>query len=183
MNIRNNFRLIGHLGADPEVKQTKNGRSYCNFSICVNKRYKDKDSGETRTISSWFYPTIWGKKAETFASITSKGIQIAIDGELSSRQVVDDQSGKKYHVVDQTVDNFEILTSKRSQNNSSQEDYQETQMDTSPSQSSQSKSQAKSSSPVISEDEGVEDSIDFNLDEEDNSFEAAIDDDDSDIPF
>ena len=35
--------LIGRLGADPEVKKTKNGDSFCNLSLATNKKIKDNE--------------------------------------------------------------------------------------------------------------------------------------------
>ena len=33
--------LICRLGADPEVKQTKNGDNFANLSLATNKKFKD----------------------------------------------------------------------------------------------------------------------------------------------
>ena len=38
----NKVMLIGRLGADPEIKQTKKGESFANLSLATNKKYKDK---------------------------------------------------------------------------------------------------------------------------------------------
>lgn len=35
--------LIGHLGADPELKHTQSGAAVCNFSVATSERWKDKD--------------------------------------------------------------------------------------------------------------------------------------------
>ena len=37
----NKVMLIGRLGADPEVKKTKNGDSFANLSLATNKKVKD----------------------------------------------------------------------------------------------------------------------------------------------
>ena len=39
----NKVMLIGRLGADPEVKQTKNGDNFANLSLATNKKFKDKE--------------------------------------------------------------------------------------------------------------------------------------------
>ena len=39
----NKVMLIGRLGADPEVKKTKNGDSFCNLSLATNKKIKDNE--------------------------------------------------------------------------------------------------------------------------------------------
>ena len=39
----NKVILIGRLGADPEVKQTKNGDNFANLSLATNKKIKDNE--------------------------------------------------------------------------------------------------------------------------------------------
>ena len=40
----NKVMLIGRLGADPEIKQTKKGESFANLSLTTNKKYKTEGS-------------------------------------------------------------------------------------------------------------------------------------------
>ena len=35
--------LVGRLGADPEIKQTKSGDKFANLSLATNKKFKTKD--------------------------------------------------------------------------------------------------------------------------------------------
>ncbi len=37
MRINNHVTLIGNLGADPEVKEVKNGRRMARFSLATNE--------------------------------------------------------------------------------------------------------------------------------------------------
>ena len=46
----NKVMLIGRLGADPEVKKTKNGDSFANLSLATNKKFKDS---EKTTLDLW----------------------------------------------------------------------------------------------------------------------------------
>lgn len=162
MSIRKNFTLVGHLGRDPEVETTKNGRTYCRFSICVNTRYKDKNTGETVKVSEWFYPVIWGKQAETFARLGGKGALVAVSGTPTANSVEDPQSGKKYQTPGFSVQNFEIL--KYADENSGGGGNHEVKKET---------KKAKKE---------VEEEIDYSLDGEE-SFEDALDFDSDDIPF
>ena len=180
MNPRKSFRFIGNLGADPELSTTKSGRSYCRFSICINTRYKDKDSGENKKISEWFYPVIWGKRAETFVKIAKKGTLVALEGDPTANSVEDSASGKKYQTPGFSVNNFEILSYKNSDENreDSSSPQQSSDTDSSPSESS------SSGGRMIQDSEESGDNVDYNLDgDEDNSFEAALGDSDDEIPF
>ena len=43
----NKVILIGNLTKDPEMRQTTNGTNVCTLSLAVNRRVKDKTTGET----------------------------------------------------------------------------------------------------------------------------------------
>ena len=108
MSARNQVTLIGNVGKDPELKTTGTGTSYCNLSIAVNKRYKDNDSGETKTITNWFPFTLWGKKAETLSKYIKKGSTIAVSGELVTRKRKVGE--EEISVMEIKVDEVEILS-------------------------------------------------------------------------
>ena len=42
----NKVILIGNLTKDPEMRQTTNGTNVCTLSLAVNRRFKDKTTGE-----------------------------------------------------------------------------------------------------------------------------------------
>ena len=44
----NKVILVGNLGADPEIRQTKDGRPIANLSIATGESWKDKNTGERR---------------------------------------------------------------------------------------------------------------------------------------
>lgn len=108
MGARNSLTLIGNVGKDPELNTSKNGNSYCNLSIAVNKRYKDED-GQTKTVTNWFPFTLWGKKAETLSKYIKKGSTIAVSGELvTKKRKVGDED--EITVIEIKVDEVEILS-------------------------------------------------------------------------
>ena len=43
----NKVMLVGRLGADPEIKQTKSGDKFANLSLATNKKFKTKDGSMT----------------------------------------------------------------------------------------------------------------------------------------
>ena len=43
--IQNRVKLIGHLGADPEIRTLESGRKVANFRIATNSSYTN-DKGE-----------------------------------------------------------------------------------------------------------------------------------------
>lgn len=53
----------------------------CTVNLATNSRYKNK-SGKVVTDTDWHKITLWGKRAELFASMAKKGSKIAVQGPL-----------------------------------------------------------------------------------------------------
>jgi len=49
----NRVQLIGHLGADPEMRQTQDGRPIARMRIATSDRWRDKETGERRERTEW----------------------------------------------------------------------------------------------------------------------------------
>ena len=77
----NKVILIGHLGADPEVRYTANGSAVARLRLATTESYVDK-SGNRQEITEWHTVTAWGKLAETCGQYLAKGKQIYIEGRL-----------------------------------------------------------------------------------------------------
>lgn len=71
--------LLGNVGIDPEVRDTKGGK-VCRFTLATSK--KDKN-GEQKT--SWHTIICFGKLAEICGKYVSKGSQVMVDGEINYR--------------------------------------------------------------------------------------------------
>ena len=86
----NSINLIGRLTANPELKYSKTGKPFCNFSIAVNY---NKD--ETDFINCSTFDII----AENVAKYTSKGRNLGVSGTLRQGKYVKDNKEYKYHYV------------------------------------------------------------------------------------
>lgn len=64
--------LIGRMTADPELKQTANGKSVIRFTLAVKRSYGDK--------TDFIRCEAWNKTAETMAKFLKKGDPVAITG-------------------------------------------------------------------------------------------------------
>jgi single-strand DNA-binding protein len=85
----NKVMLIGRLGADPEIKQTKKGESFANLSLATNKKYKTKD-GEWQEKTTWHKIVVWDPKlADNMQKYAKSGTQLFVEGELETRQFKD----------------------------------------------------------------------------------------------
>ncbi|MFA6261658.1 MAG: single-stranded DNA-binding protein [Bacteroidia bacterium] len=94
-NLRNNVRLIGHLGQNPDVKSMNSGKKLAKCSIATSERYKN-ESGERVTETQWHNLVAWGKSAELFEKYLKKGSEVAIEGKLNSRSYTDKEGNKRY---------------------------------------------------------------------------------------
>lgn len=88
----NKVILIGHLTADPELKQTQSGVSVCSFSIGVSRKYS-KDGQQT---SDFINIVAWRTTAEFIARYFRKGNAICICGSLQTRSYTDHTGVKRY---------------------------------------------------------------------------------------
>ncbi len=94
-NLRNSVRLIGHLGQNPEIKTTVNGKKVANFSLATNETYTNAE-GKKVSEAMWHLIVAWGKQAEFSEKYLEKGKEVAIEGKLSVRDYVDKNGNKKY---------------------------------------------------------------------------------------
>ena len=76
-NLRNNVRLIGNLGMNPDVKELNGGKKLAKFSIATSETYKGED-GEKVTETQWHNLIAWGKQAEIVEKYLKKGNEVAI---------------------------------------------------------------------------------------------------------
>ena len=89
----NKVILIGHMTADPELKQTPSGVSVCSFSIGVSRRYTK--AGE-QAQSDFINIVAWRQTAEFIARYFRKGTAICICGSLQTRTWTDNNGNKRY---------------------------------------------------------------------------------------
>lgn len=94
-NLRNSVQLIGHLGADPEVKKIDNGTAVAKIRLATTDSYKT-NNGEWKEETQWHMVTAWDTLAERAAKQLSKGSYVLIQGKLINRSYEDAQGVKKY---------------------------------------------------------------------------------------
>lgn len=90
----NKVILVGHLGNDPELRQTASGRSLCKFRMATSRRWRDQQ-GQTQEDTCWHSVVTWGKSAEVCASYLRKGRQVYVEGRLSTRSYDDTQGVRR----------------------------------------------------------------------------------------
>jgi len=97
----NKVILIGRLGADPEIKQTKKGEKFCNLSLATNKKFKDKE-GNWAEKTTWHKIVVFDPRlAENMEKYAKSGSQLYVEGELETRQYKD--SNDQNRIVTEVV--------------------------------------------------------------------------------
>jgi single-strand DNA-binding protein len=109
--IKNNVRLIGHLGMNPEVKTMDSGRKLAKMSIATNESYKNS-SGEKVTETQWHNLIAWGKTAEFAEKYLRKGAEVAVEGKLLNRNYTDKEGNKRY-ITEVQINELLIIDGKK----------------------------------------------------------------------
>ncbi len=89
----NKVILIGHLTADPELKQTPSGVSVTSFSIGVARRFTR--AGE-QAQSDFINIVAWRTTAEFITKYFRKGSAICICGSIQTRSWTANDGSKRY---------------------------------------------------------------------------------------
>jgi single-strand DNA-binding protein len=90
----NKVILVGNLGADPEVRQTQDGRPIVNLRLATSENWRDKATGERREKTEWHRVVIFNENlARVAEQYLKKGSKVYIEGQLQTRKW-QDQSGQ-----------------------------------------------------------------------------------------
>lgn len=99
----NQVVLMGNLTRDPELRNTPNGQSVCNFSLALNRSYKSAD-GDWQEATDYIDVVAWGALGERVAQYLTKGRPCLVNGRLQSRSWEQDGTKRsKVEVVAQDV--------------------------------------------------------------------------------
>ncbi len=93
--LRNSVRLIGNLGAAPEVKEFEQGKKLARLALATNETFTNA-KGEKVTETCWHNLVAWGKTAELAQKYLTKGSEVAIEGKLTTRNYTSKEGEKKY---------------------------------------------------------------------------------------
>lgn len=81
--------IAGRVGRDAVTRNTPQGDQVTGFSVAVDEGYGDKK----RTV--WFDMSFWGKRGASVAPFLTKGAQVTVSGDLSTRE----HEGKTYLTI------------------------------------------------------------------------------------
>jgi single-strand DNA-binding protein len=79
----NKVILVGNLGADPEVRQTQDGRPIVNLRLATSESWRDKGTGERKERTEWHRVVIFNENlARVAEQYLKKGSKVYIEGQL-----------------------------------------------------------------------------------------------------
>lgn len=90
----NSVEILGHLGAEPEMRFTPNGSAVANFRVATNRVWNT--DGEQRKETEWTPIVAWNKLAESCNQYLHKGSRVLVRGYLRTRSWDDDKGTKHY---------------------------------------------------------------------------------------
>jgi single-strand DNA-binding protein len=96
------------------LRYTQSGTAVGSFTLAVDRKFKSKN-GERET--DFVNCQIWRKSAENFANFTKKGSLVGVEGHIQTR-TYDNAQGQKVFVTEVIVDNFALLESRQTSQNS-----------------------------------------------------------------
>ncbi len=93
--LKNSVQLIGHLGADPEIKTFESGLQMAKLRLATSESYKGTN-GEWKDETQWHTVVAWESIAERAVKQLHKGSFVLVQGKLVTRTYTDPQGVKKY---------------------------------------------------------------------------------------
>ncbi len=103
----NKVILLGHLGADPEIRYSPSGTAVANFRIATTENWKDRD-GQKQERTEWHRIVTFGKLAEICGEYLNKGKQVYLEGRIQTRSW-DDRDGNKRYTTEIVCDQMQML--------------------------------------------------------------------------
>jgi len=112
----NKVILVGNLGRDPEVRHLENGTPVASFSLATSETYRDRTTGERKTITEWHNVVLWRGLAEVAEKYLHKGDQVYIEGKLRTRSW--EKEGVTRYTTEIVGENMTMLGAKGQQGGS-----------------------------------------------------------------
>lgn len=110
--MNNTVMEVGRLVKEIELRYTAEEKAIGNFTIAVNRDYKNKD-GIYET--DFFNCVVYGKIVETIKEYTQKGDLIGLRGKLQNRSY-ENETGKHY-ITEIIVEKVSFLSAKKKEDN------------------------------------------------------------------
>lgn len=92
----NEVRLIGNVGADPEIRGTQGGDKVASIRLATSERWKDRQTGEKKERTEWHSVVVFGPLVQVVEQYVRKGSKLFIGGQLRTRKWQDQAGNDRY---------------------------------------------------------------------------------------
>jgi single-strand DNA-binding protein len=104
----NKIILIGRLGSDPVLRETKTGAVVVHFPVATSRRVKSTEPSEEEPKTEetqWHRIVAWGRQGEACAQYLKKGQKVYVEGSILSRkyEAKDGTEKMSFEVIADTV--------------------------------------------------------------------------------
>ena len=118
----NKVILIGNLGDDVKMHYFDDQNCVGRFPIATSESYTNKQTGEKVTNTDWHNLVVRNGLAKICEKYLTKGDKVYVEGKLKNRQW--EQDGVKRYATEVQVNEMTMLSNKKSDNNSPQQNHQ-----------------------------------------------------------
>ena len=94
--------ISGNLTRDPDYRETPSGLGVMNFTVAVNDRRKNQQTGEWEDYANFIDCTMFGKRAQSLSERLHKGSAVAVQGKLNHRRY-ETKDGQKRSKIEVSV--------------------------------------------------------------------------------
>lgn len=118
----NEVKLIGNLGADPELSYTPEGTAKATMRLATHEVWTNKD-GTKGERTEWHRIIAWGRLAEVMGEYAAKGRQLFISGRLQTRSWEDENNTKRW-TTEIVASNIQLLGSPKAKKDAEPEEVE-----------------------------------------------------------
>jgi single-strand DNA-binding protein len=105
----NKVILVGHLGADPEMRQTTAGVPIARLRVATTETWNDRTTGQKQEKTEWHTVIAYDKLAGICERYLSKGRLVYIEGALQTRSWDDKETGQKRYATEIKARDMKML--------------------------------------------------------------------------
>ena len=89
--------IVGDLRANPEIRQTRDGRAVANLRVATNESWKDRATGERNERTEWHRVAIFSEGlVRVVENYLQKGSKVYIEGQIRTRKWQDRDGNDRY---------------------------------------------------------------------------------------
>ena len=107
----NKVMLLGNLGKDPEIQNTKSNVAMAKFTLATTENYTDKN-GAPAAQTEWHTIIAWRHLADVAQKFLHKGSLVFVEGKIRTR-AWEDKDKIKRSTTEIIADNIIVMDKKR----------------------------------------------------------------------